>query len=67
MSWEGYVCKAWLKKDQKESIIKMNEDTYKLVDTPGQLDYIYTDETQTICNYTLIKIYRWSIIHTNLT
>ena len=34
----------------------MNEDTYELVDTPGQLDYIYTDETLTICNYTLHKL-----------
>ena len=36
--------------------MKISENTYKLVNTPGQLDYIYTDEIQTICNYTLHKL-----------
>ena len=49
-------CKIKILRNSTGSIIKMNEDTYELVDTPGQLDYIYTDETLTICNYTLHKL-----------
>ena len=49
-------CKIKQLRKSSGSIIKISENTYKLVDTPGQLDYIYTDEIQTICNYTIHKL-----------
>ena len=49
-------CKIKQLRKSSGSIRKISENTYKLVDTPGQLDYIYTDEIQTICNYTLHKL-----------
>ena len=49
-------CKIKQLRKSSGSIIKISENTYKLVDTPGQLDYIYTDEIQAICNYTLHKL-----------
>ena len=45
-------CKIKQLRKSSGSIVKISENTYKLVDTPGQLDYIYTDEIQTIFIYT---------------
>jgi hypothetical protein len=37
-------------------ISKLDYNTYKLVDRPGQLDYIYKEDTFQICNLTLHKL-----------
>ena len=35
---------------------KLDSNTYKLVDRPGQLNYIYKEDTFQICNLTLHKL-----------
>lgn len=47
---------------------KTNQSPFMLIDTAGLLDYINTDETQTICNYTLHEMikYRFSKRKTTL-
>jgi hypothetical protein len=49
-------CKIKIKRKSTGTITKLDDNTYKLVDAPGQLDYIYTAETQNICDFTLHKL-----------
>jgi hypothetical protein len=49
-------CKIKRKRKSTGTITKIDDNTYKLIDVPGQLDYIYTAETQNICHFTLHKL-----------
>jgi hypothetical protein len=49
-------CKIKRKRKSTGTITKIDDNTYKLIDVPGQLDYIYTAETQNICDFTLHKL-----------
>jgi hypothetical protein len=49
-------CKIKRKRKSTVTISKIDDNTYKLVDAPGILDYIYTAEMQNICDFTLHKL-----------
>ena len=49
-------CKIKELRNSTGTISKLDYNTYKLVDRPGQLDYIYKEDTFQICNLTLHKL-----------
>jgi hypothetical protein len=44
------------------TISKLDYNTYTLVDRPGQLDYIYKEDTFQICNLTLHKFKKTALL-----